>query len=524
MFWSRVGRNRALQEKKPAGNDHGLIARLVWSTLFRVSLVMLPLLAFVYVTLDAWNLVPVFDVPGAIVDLVKQLIVGMCVVLITYIGTYLLYRRHHEILTGGEIERISDHVAKQVIEAAGAAPLDEHLFRDGTNAHSLRGEHSELWISRESGSSLFSECAVQIKKLLQNGCRFKVVLTDPNGPGAAQTDLRNARDKGPVRTRSRTASAKIREILDSGKDHRGRFELRYTPYALPATAIIANPGLRLGTTKVIYRTIGHLTENVDQRMSLATDSERSPRLTHFIQIEFERIFRASSKVVLIPDSKQCTDWLSIFPSFFGRQSTGGFNSARLFLVIFDRGPDAAGRIHVRYGAAARAATVRIYATSPMQGRFSVSREAFVALRIAIDRAIEDKCTLLFGNLGPVALGDEAVVCDKTEISAYDVELPDTEHQAYVAAKLAGGVESLPMRLDEPILDLMNTRPDSHLYVHLAPLPGPGRAKRAGRAVDELTQQIRGHERTTVFADGATDSQLFEELRGSLRALDIGDLS
>jgi hypothetical protein len=487
--------------------------------------------------LDSQPQLPNFALGGAVLDLVKEAAAGVVVLLLGFLIAHVFLRHDREILSHGEIGRIAATVAEHVGKVVGTPPLDRTLLDDGRdNTQILYEADREVCISRESGQTLLVECNRLILKLLKDGCRFKIVLTDPDGPGLGHTVFRLSNSgKRDLQSRQQGTRGQLKRIFDAYPQARRLVELRYTPTALPGTVIITDPNRKGRRSEILYRQVGHLTTGNEERLSLRFDSVGSPRAAAVVTEEFFRIFRTSSKVVLLSNCDELMQYgvRELFPTFATRrraaanQDGEGPFSTRLdgegtplsrladpegvFLVVFDRESvqDVEDRSDYRvwFGPAGKPATERRFAEK-VSGSWKISLDTLRELRTAFDAAAAKGAALMIANVGPIALALPER-CSPSELSEHDLRVSPAENRDFFGVYADPATGKLPLTLAPGLEALLDCR-STHLFIHFQADELVSRSS--------LYRAVADHDRTTILERAEAEAYLAEEMAGSTKAV------
>lgn len=512
-------------------DQNGLVARISQEKNVWRAVALIIAFTWVVLFLDTRIQLPSFNWWGAAADLAKEAGAGIVVLLLGFLVAHWFLRHEQEILSRSEVDRIGERVADRVSKIVGSPSLDGTLLDPRNNAHILGLAQHEVCISRETGNSMFEECHLQMKQLLNEGRNFKIVLTEPGSRGAEHTLFRRSNSgKSNLASRQEVARALLNRIFGAGPSTRRRVELRHTAFALPATLIITDPRPHPGgRSEIMYRQVGHLSTQERERFSLRLDSETSPRCAELLISEFDRIFYAASKTVVIPRDErlEAFGWSELFPNFFpnngsarrgegqGKPFVPFADPAMLFLVAFEkedesalRSPMTETRNKVWFGGAQKRARAVDYAIRDGE-KWKIGLDGLMELRAAFDEAIKAGSIVMIVNIGPVALGMEEC-CVASEISEQDLRAgtPEENREFYLYHR---DPATRLMRLSitsalEPLLDDRR----SHLYLHFQ---RPELAKRSA-----FYSKVEDNERTTMLDSTDVTAVLPAELQGSATAV------
>jgi nucleoside-triphosphatase THEP1 len=180
-------------------------------------------------------------------------------------------------------------------------PLAESFFTHETNEKPILAEaNEEVWSVQETGNLIFEHCKNEVIELLRKGSRLHLALTAPIETTARLMSLRNANlEPSSILQRAKLLQAHVKDVIDRTGSNAERLEIRYIPYPVDITCVIADPHHDvLSRRKGIVRQAGFKVTYA-QKLDFTLSAAGSPTVfTHFYE-ESRRVFEHSSKIILI---------------------------------------------------------------------------------------------------------------------------------------------------------------------------------------------------------------------------------
>lgn len=499
----------------------GLLERLLKLRAAQTAAALLVGLLLSYGVLKTAPGLPAHGWAAAAIEFWLDASVHLSVLLGIYVATYIGWGNDREILSPSEVQVIGETLANRVQSLIRSPKLDGVLLENRENIEILQRTREEVWISRETGKSLFSGCRAQLRKMIKLKVRFKIVLTDPRSHGAAVTAFRKSNaQKYNFKERFDDAKDALSAVFQGTVSPKRLVEIRYAPFALPSTAIIADPGMRAGDAEILYNLIPHLGEPDGQRMSLRVTSKDSPLAAETMKREFLQTFRFSSKLLVMqaPADVWQLGLREMFPGFF--KSIGPIDNdderadfhivhaSEVFLIFFNEEKIADGdRYDVLYGEAHQAAKVLPYASADGE-KWKVSFDNLIKLRSAMDAAILAGKVIFFANVGPIALG-MGNRCVNPEISAAEVTHLPQENIEFFQANRDPDSHLMALSI-APVVEKLVDDTRSHLFMHFQSLDLARSAPIYSRLIN--------HERTSLWASDALAEDLLLEVQASVKVV------
>jgi len=180
-------------------------------------------------------------------------------------------------------------------------PLAETFFKHETSERQLLAEAElEIWAIQETGSLIAEHYKNELVTLLKKGRRVRLVVTSPDESTARLVSLRNAGlDPAAICVRAKAFQDHIREILDRTGQDAERLEIRYIPYPVDMTCVIADRNHHLqARRKGVVRHAGFQVP-FRQKLDFSLSASGSPNVFSHYFDEVTRIFDHASKIVLL---------------------------------------------------------------------------------------------------------------------------------------------------------------------------------------------------------------------------------
>jgi nucleoside-triphosphatase THEP1 len=180
-------------------------------------------------------------------------------------------------------------------------PLAETFYKHETSERPLLAEAElEIWAVQETGSVFGHEYKGELVTLLKEGRSVRLVVTSPDESTARLVSLRNAGlNPANICGRAGDFQGHIREILEGTGQDAERLEIRYIPYPVDMTCIIADPAHHLpGKRKGVVRHAGFQVP-FRQKLAFSLSASGSPNIFSHYFNEVMRVFDHASKVVLL---------------------------------------------------------------------------------------------------------------------------------------------------------------------------------------------------------------------------------
>ena len=494
----------------------GILKRILIPSRVRSATVLLLLTMAIFIILRMKTGLPLDGFWGAVVDLGENMSLALGVLLLGYIAAYMLLRKEDELLSQEEVLHIAADVARQVSDQLKDTlrypSLDDSLLAEKDSVDILAVAQREVCISRETGAVFFNVCKSRLKELLEAGRRVRIVLTHPDSIGAHHAEFRYSNSDKDFSARAKKGDGFLKEVCQGVKD-KERIEIRYSSFALPSTVVIADP--HTTNTRLLYRQIGHLTETNAERFSLELNASKSPRLSAVVSNEFDRIFRTSSKVVMLSDEDGpiIPALARLFPKFFqGHKAAGGQagrsmepleEPAAFYLVIF---PEESGGAHqtVLFGLGDRKASRRQWTIDGIGDKPKVSLDTLRLVRESLEDEAGSSTAVFIAGLDPVSLVLHGA-CERHEYQKSDFANAAEENQKFYERFVDSATGLLPLSI-VPFVEAELARTDSHLFLHF-------RAGASNRRND-FYKSIASKPRTS----SRTRTTLVDELRGTACAM------
>lgn len=437
--------------------------------------------------------------------------------LLIYIAINWLLRRQRELFDESAVEHIGDKVAERVFSRKKST-FDDTLQEKSSDSQIIREARNEIWLAQRTGLKLFREAREPLVEHLQSERKIRLITTSPNSVGSRHAFFGRNDLATPSALSQFAADARNRldDIFRKCREAQKLVELRYCPYALPASVVLTDPRTMHGLSRLNYKLNGFFAKLSDQdEIALETESDVSPLFIDSVKTAYEEVFSLSSKVVVLPLGQNCRSrFESIVPEFWGRSlenNTGEIRSeesSNVFIVWFEEpSPPQYLESRVRFGLANEKSKGRNFTRSDTGGQSRIDPDCFRVLLTSLEKAIDKKKVIIFGNLGPLELG---AVEDRSRIQVVPERLEDgTASREFYLDRVKQGEVSVTMTLSVVIGKLLDDV-DSHVFLDLRNDPAV--------TSSAIYRRIMNHERTTrMIAEGFPDS-LQSELEGSIQSV------
>ena len=444
--------------------------------------------------------------------------------LLIYLAIDWLLRRQHELFSESAINQIGDKVAERVF-SRNRLSFDDTLESSHKDTDVIRHATSDLWIARKTGRDFLKGARDELISHLRAGRSIKLVVTSPKSIGS--THLLFGRNdfvsSSPFSSMTTEATNMLRKIFNECREPQKMFELRYCPYALPATVVLSDPLEESRTSHLTYRLSGFLTEMDQKReVNLETDQDASPEVIKSIIKAYREVFYMSSKIVVLPFGQGVKEALrAMMPEFWGLPKQfvdpavryiSAVDSDNVFIVWFEEPRAGTTQPYVRFGSGNLKATEKEYAVDDGDVKNRVSQDTFRELMIAWAEAVALRKLIIVGNIGPLQLGQ---VEDSRQTDFVPSRMVDPVNVEFYSKRLKPGETSVSLTICSAI-DLLVEDYDSHVFLDLT--------NDHAVTFSSTYQSIMNHERTTVLRADEIPDILQDELDGSIRSVSFTRLA
>lgn len=398
--------------------------------------------------------------------------------------------------------------------------FDDTLQEKHTDSQIIREARNEIWLAQRTGAKLFREARAPLLAHLQSERKIKLITTSPNSVGSRHAFFGRNDLATPIALTQLAADARNRldDIFRNCREPQKLVELRYCPYAVPASIVLSDPLKMHGTSRVNYRLSGFLAKLNDQdEINLETDSDASRLFVDSVRRAYEEVFSLSSKVVVLPVGQSCrTLFEYIVPEFW--ESAPQYDTSqkvkymshvdrdKVFIVWFDEPRAPSTETQVRFGFANQKPKPKNYTTSDRTAPSRIEHNCFRLLLTALEDAVAQKKIIVFGNLGPLQLGQAE---DQAELELRPERITENPGRDFYLDRVKGGEPTFRMTLSDVIGRLLDDL-DSHVFLDLR--------NDAAVTSSPIYRRIMGHERTTRMTGEGFPQSLQLELEGSIQSV------
>ncbi|WP_083928544.1 nucleoside-triphosphatase [Marinobacterium rhizophilum] len=234
-------------------------------------------------------------------DLSLALLAGIIPVFILFVFSYALLKEIENYREAERRNNLAEDVSKKVIHSLGTPEADKFFSTKTSESKYIRQAASLLWFVQETGSLLSETYRSEIISFLQGGGKIKVLLASPDNTTASLMAFRNSTlsSSQSFQARSEKFTEHMFEISKSAKSYNNQLEIRYLPYPVSYTMVMADPHsnvkdhcqalVRLAGFKVPYE------EKADFPVSFSS----SPNTFNVYRNQFESMWSVASKLTLI---------------------------------------------------------------------------------------------------------------------------------------------------------------------------------------------------------------------------------
>jgi nucleoside-triphosphatase THEP1 len=170
-----------------------------------------------------------------------------------------------------------------------------------TESELLDAADREVWLLQETGAMLFDRERLRLTRLLERSARIKIVVAAPTPGTAALMALRN-RDLAPsdLIDRYRAALPQVHRLLADGDRSRARLvELRFTPYPIDVTAVMADPNHDSPERRMALIRLAGFQVTFQEKADFPLSGSESPRSFGLWSEQIHSYFAEASKIVLL---------------------------------------------------------------------------------------------------------------------------------------------------------------------------------------------------------------------------------
>lgn len=192
----------------------------------------------------------------------------------------------------GKMDGLIDKIEKPIADAFFSHSKDEEpLIKDA--------EHLLLLV-QETGSLITEQKREQIVSFLNRGGEVRVVVASPTEQTARMMAFRNANlEHDDLLKRSQLFHAQLVNILTQIKGREERIQLRYIPYPIGMTCVIADPESTIKSRRRAIVRYADFMIPYGEKLDFAMSGDTSPETFAHYYEQAQKLFHNAYKVVLL---------------------------------------------------------------------------------------------------------------------------------------------------------------------------------------------------------------------------------
>jgi nucleoside-triphosphatase THEP1 len=189
---------------------------------------------------------------------------------------------------------------KELLEANRLLPAERFFSRQTSELTILSGAHQSAYLIQETGHLVTERYQDELVKTLQAGGIVKFVVCLPSSKPTTTLAYRNENleDPAAIVDRLNGFHNQLKSIKRAAGSAFRKLEVRYTPYDVGFTLVLANSVSQIADKSGLVRLAGFRVP-YSKKLDFVFDSRQSPSIVDHFNKEFEDIFASSTKAVLL---------------------------------------------------------------------------------------------------------------------------------------------------------------------------------------------------------------------------------